>query len=96
MAISLINLDYIRPGLLASISESVLAAGLSLENVHTALRRGKNGRLEFVCEADCVARIYMDQEHIEEMVRDLSMLKEEHNLDVCDIRVQRLKVKEAD
>jgi hypothetical protein len=86
----------IRPGMLASISESIFAAGLSVENVHTALRRGKNGRLDFVCEADCVATSYMDHEHIEEMVRNLSLLKQQHDLDICDIRVQRLRLNEAD
>jgi hypothetical protein len=76
--------------LLASISESLFAAGLSVENVHTSLRRGKNGRFDFVLEADCVATRYMDQEHIEAMVHNLSLLKEEHSLDICDIRVQRI------
>jgi hypothetical protein len=79
------------PGLLASISESILAVGLSIENVHTALRRGLNGRLEFVCEIDCVAVQYMDQDHLEEMVHSLNLLKQQHNLDTCDIRVQRLR-----
>lgn len=77
--------------MLASISESIFAAGLSIENVHTALRHGLNGRLDFVCEIDCVAVQYMDQEHLEEMVQSLNHLKQQHNLDICDIRVQRLR-----
>jgi predicted amino acid-binding ACT domain protein len=84
------------PGLLASISESILAAGLSIENVHTALRRGVNGRFDFVCEIDCVAVTYMDREHLEEMVSSLNLLKERHNLEVCDVRVQRLQRQSID
>jgi predicted amino acid-binding ACT domain protein len=84
------------PGLLASISESILAVGLSIENVHTALRRGVNGRFDFVCEIDCVAVTYMDQEHLEEMVSSLNLLKERHNLEICDVRVQRLQRQSID
>jgi hypothetical protein len=81
------------PGLLASISETICAVGLSIENVHTALRRNTlhNDRMDFVCEIDCVAINYMDQSHLKEMVHNLSVLKEQHQLDVCDIRVQRLQ-----
>ncbi len=80
------------PGLLASISETILAVGLSIENVHTAVRRNPlhHGRTDFVCEIDCVATNYMDQTHLEEMVHNLTLLKAQHQLDVCDVRVQRL------
>jgi hypothetical protein len=83
-----------RPGLLASVAEAIVQAGLSVENVHTNLHRGKNGRVEFWCEADCVATQYMDQSDIESMVHNLSQLKQLHNLDICDVRVQRLRVQE--
>lgn len=46
--------------------------------------------MDFVCEIDCVAINYMDQAHLEEMVHNLSLLKVQHQLDVCDVRVQRL------
>lgn len=82
----------LSPGLLASISETIFDVGLSIENVHTALRRNPlhHERMDFVCEIDCVAINYMDQSHLEEMVHNLSLLKTQHQLDVCDIRVQRL------
>ena len=78
--------------MLASISEAIFVGGLSIENVHTALRRNPlhHGRMDFVCEIDCVAINYMDQAHLEEMVHNLSLLKVQHQLDVCDVRVQRL------
>ena len=50
--------------------------------------------MDFVSEIDCVATSYMDQEEIREMVFHLGKLKELHDLDVCDVRVQRLMVQE--
>lgn len=79
---------------MASISESLFAVGLSVEHVHTSLRPGKGGRLDFVSEIDCVATAYMDQDEIREMVYNLGRLKELHDLDICDVRVQRLRVSE--
>ena len=80
--------------MLASISEFLWAENLSVEHVHTSLRpsnRG-DGSMDFVSEIDCVATSYMDQEEIREMVFHLGKLKELHDLDVCDVRVQRLMV----
>jgi sporulation-control protein spo0M len=78
--------------MLASISEALFAQGLSVEHVHTSLRPGAGGRLDFVSEIDCVMTSYMDHEEIREMVYNLSKLKELHHLDICDVRVQRLMV----
>ena len=44
---------------------------------------------DFVCEIDCVSINFIDQEQFDEMVHNLNLLKERHQLDVCDIRVQR-------
>ena len=84
----------IRPGLLADISESLFAQGLSVEHVHTSLRPGKGGRLDFVSELDCVATSYMDRDEIREMVYNLGRLKELHQLEICDVRVQHLRTQE--
>jgi hypothetical protein len=79
--------------LLASISETIFNVGLSIENVHTAVRRNHlhSNRMDFVCEIDCVAINYIDQIQLEQMVHQLNLLKVQHHLDVCDIRVQRLQ-----
>ena len=80
-----------RPGMLASIAESLVEAGLSVESVTTELQRhGSTDRSDFVVNADCVTTSYMDKEHIHGMVRDLESLKKTLELDVVDIRVQRL------
>lgn len=78
--------------MLASISESIANADLSIENVHTAIRKGVSGGREFVAEIDCVSTSYMSQEAIQQMIHNLSALKEEHNLSVCDVRLQRLSI----
>lgn len=83
-----------RPGLLASIAESIADVGLSVENVHSAIRRGPDGRLDFVCEIDCVAPTYMDKEEIHAVLQILNAIKDQNDLDVCDIRIQRLPVED--
>lgn len=80
-----------RPGMLASIAESLAGAGLSIESITTELQRhGHSERVDFVVNADCVTAKHMDQEHILHMVSDLESLKETLELDIVDIRVQRL------
>ena len=80
-----------RPGMLASVAESLAAAGLSIESVTTELQRhGHSDRVDFVVDADCVTTKHMDQEHILGMVSDLESLKKQLELDVVDVRVQRL------
>lgn len=79
--------------MLASIAEALFAVGLSIEHVHTSLHPlGDGAMMEFVSEIDCVATSYMDHEEVREVVFNLSKLKEMHNLNVCDVRVQRLRV----
>jgi len=63
-----------------------------VEHVHTSLRPGPGGRMDFVSELDCVGISYMDHDEIRAMVQSLGTLKELHNLDICDVRVQRLRI----
>eukprot|EP00527_Entomoneis_sp_CCMP2396_P003509 CAMPEP_0198151686 /NCGR_PEP_ID=MMETSP1443-20131203/56617_1 /TAXON_ID=186043 /ORGANISM="Entomoneis sp., Strain CCMP2396" /LENGTH=435 /DNA_ID=CAMNT_0043817441 /DNA_START=119 /DNA_END=1422 /DNA_ORIENTATION=- len=83
-----------KPGMLASISETLVSKGLSIETVSTNLqlhsRKGDGRpRHDFVIEADCVATRPLDQEHLESLVEDLNHLKQELQLDSVDVRVQR-------
>ena len=78
--------------MLATISEALTEAGLSIESITTELQRhAHTNQTEFVVAADCVTTTYMDKEHIQEMVKNLELLKKSLHLDVVDIRVQRLK-----
>jgi hypothetical protein len=76
--------------MLASITESLYAQGLSLESVTTELQKGADGAPEFVVHADCVATQPMDQTSILAMTSELNDLKHQLLLDVVDVRIQRL------
>lgn len=78
--------------MLAALSESLVDAGLQIEGVTTNLQRHrrKEGGVDFVIEADCVTTDYMDREHLEKLTKDLESLKQSLELDVMDVRVQRL------
>lgn len=77
--------------MLASISESLTQAGLSIESITTELQRhGNADRVDFVVNADCITTSHMDQDEILAMVADLESLKSTLELDIVDIRVQRL------
>lgn len=84
--------------MLASISETLVHKGLSIETVSTDLQlHGGRGpdrdRRDFVIEADCVASQPLDQEHVESLVKDLNHLKQELKLDSVDVRVQRRQMR---
>ena len=79
-----------RPKMLAIFSEALAERGLSIENITTDIALGKDGRREFHINADCVVTSYMDQDELYAVVSDLNHLKEKLNLDVVDVRVQRL------
>ena len=76
--------------MLASVSEKLTDEGLSIENITTSLQKGKGGRREFVVHADCVTTRYMTEDCVTEMAAKLGTLKETLDLDVVDVRVQRL------
>lgn len=79
--------------MLASVSETLVAQGLTIESVATELsRRGhtKTGENDFCVEADCVATFHLDQENVEQLVHKLEELKKDLDLTTLDIRVQRL------
>lgn len=79
--------------MLASISEVLTEAGLSVENVSTDLKRGKGGRLDFVVEADCVTTTHLDKEEIQKLVEDVQSLKKSLELDIADLRLQKVVTK---
>lgn len=81
-----------RPGMLASISEKICEKGMSIENITTEIRMGKNGRRDFVVKADCtstdnVLALGDSREALQQMIDDLTELKPKLALDVLDIRV---------
>ena len=81
-----------RPGMLAAISEALVQAGLSVESITTHLQRPnrKSEDVDFVIEAECVTARYMDKDQLGNLTKELESLKESLELNVVDIRVQRL------
>jgi hypothetical protein len=77
--------------MLALISEKLSNSGLAVEDMGTELRLNKNGRRDFVVNADVTSPIHLDQQHVKEIVSDLASLKDTLSLDVVDVRVHRTK-----
>ena len=79
--------------MLASVSETLAAQGLTIESVSTELLRRshkKTATTDFCVEADCVATSHLDEESVQKLVHKLEELKKDLNLNTLDIRVQRL------
>ena len=77
--------------MLAAIAESLAEAGLSVESLTTELQRStKAGGADFVINADCVTASYLDEDSMHKLVTNLERLKSDLELEVMDIRVQRL------
>lgn len=76
-----------KPGMLATISEEIRERGMSIDNVSTELRMGKDGDRNFVITVDCTTSTSMDKSHLQQLVHDFSGLKDDLSLDVVDVRV---------
>jgi hypothetical protein len=73
--------------MLASIAEKIGAKGMSIEDVTTELRMGKNGQREFVVKARVSSDNFDDKENMDAVIADLATLKEELEMSTFDIRV---------
>jgi len=63
---------------------------MSVENLTTELRRGKCGRRDFVVNADVITCHVQEEEELKKVINDIQKLKAILNLDVLDVRVQRI------
>lgn len=77
--------------MLALISEKISQKGLSIENMETDLRLGKDGRRDFVVNADFTSPVALDHDQLKAIVDDMTTLKDYLGLDVVDVRVHRSK-----
>ena len=73
--------------MLALLAEKAYKKGMSLENVTTSLRVGRNGQREFVIDALVSSPNLADMENLDACIDDISTLKTELNLSHFDIRV---------
>ncbi|KAL3811060.1 hypothetical protein ACHAXA_004571 [Cyclostephanos tholiformis] len=53
-----------RPGMLASIAETIAQRNMSIEDITTEIRRGKNGQRDFVVNAEVITTEKMDEDHL--------------------------------
>eukprot|EP00560_Eucampia_antarctica_P000544 CAMPEP_0197833376 /NCGR_PEP_ID=MMETSP1437-20131217/18846_1 /TAXON_ID=49252 ORGANISM="Eucampia antarctica, Strain CCMP1452" /NCGR_SAMPLE_ID=MMETSP1437 /ASSEMBLY_ACC=CAM_ASM_001096 /LENGTH=279 /DNA_ID=CAMNT_0043437395 /DNA_START=622 /DNA_END=1461 /DNA_ORIENTATION=+ len=75
------------PGMLAAIASKVNEENLSVENITTELRMGKNGRRDFVINCDCTSSHKSTPHELELLANDFTEVKDAMNFDVVDIRV---------
>ena len=73
--------------MLAAIAETIAKEGMSVENISTEVVMRHNGRRDFVINAECTTTMTWDKDHIRELNKEFSNLKDSLGLDVVDIRV---------
>ena len=76
-----------RIGMLAAITEAIALRNMSIEDIQTEIRRGKNSKRDFVITAEVVTTSRMDQEELDSVFSEFQALKDEFNLRIVDIRV---------
>jgi len=86
LKIHVVGLD--RPGMLAKFAETIAHRNMSIEDITTEIRRGKNGQRDFVATAEVITTEKMNQEHLDSLLAEFQELKEELNLSTVDIRVR--------
>lgn len=76
-----------RPAMIAMFSEKTFDRGLSIENLSTSLRIGKDGQREFVIDALVSSPTSFETENLDACIAYLSSLEDELQLSHFDIRV---------
>jgi len=79
-----------RPGMLANIAEMIAHRGMSVEDITTELRMGKDNRRDFVVNAEVITTEKMDEKDFDSLLAEFQILKDEMNLSVVDIRVHMM------
>jgi len=79
-----------KKGMLSAISGKLAERNLSVENMATELRVGKQGRRDFVVECDCVTYQKLNKDDRDELVRDIHSLKDDLSLDVVHVRMLKI------
>ena len=79
-----------RPGMLAAIADKICEEGMLVENMTTEVVMQRNGRRDFVVTAECTTAMPWDKDHIRELTKEFSNLKQSLALDIVDVRVHSL------
>ena len=94
--LTLVLLGYvfvIRPGMIAMVAEKAASKGMSIENMTTSLRIGKDGTREFVIDAMVSSPNMADIDNLDSIMNDMSTLKAELGLTHFDVFVHAGKHK---
>lgn len=76
-----------RPGMVAKVAEKAASLGMSIENMTTTLRIGKDGTREFVIDAMVSSPSMAQKENLDSMINDISTLKADLALSHFDVFV---------
>lgn len=90
---SVFSSSSFRPGMVAMLGEKVASQGMSIEDLTTSLRIGKNGTREFVIDALVSSPSMADMENLDSMIQEMSSLKEDLGLSHFDVFVHTGKNK---
>lgn len=90
---SLSSFVSFRPGMVARVAEKAASLGLSIENMTTTLRIGKDGTREFVIDAMVSSPNMADYDNLDSMIHDMSSLKTDLELSHFDVFVHAGKHK---
>lgn len=76
-----------RPGILADVAERIASKGMSLEDVSTTRRLGKNGQREFVIDALASSPNIEDKENLDQCISEITSMESDFQLSHFDVRV---------
>ena len=76
-----------RPGMLAAVAEKMYSKGMSIEDISTELRVGRDGQREFIIKALVSSPNLADKENLDQCIADISTLKTDLDLTHFSIRV---------
>jgi len=76
-----------RPGMVALVAEKAAEKGMTIDSMSTSIRIGKNGKREFVIDAMVSSSDMAHRSNIDQIVSDLSTIKQDLNLSHFDIFV---------
>lgn len=79
--------------MVARVAEKAASLGLSIENMTTTLRIGKDGTREFVIDAMVSSPNMADYDNLDSMIHDMSSLKTDLELSHFDVFVHAGKHK---
>eukprot|EP00586_Coscinodiscus_wailesii_P015677 CAMPEP_0172499684 /NCGR_PEP_ID=MMETSP1066-20121228/129657_1 /TAXON_ID=671091 /ORGANISM="Coscinodiscus wailesii, Strain CCMP2513" /LENGTH=401 /DNA_ID=CAMNT_0013273565 /DNA_START=289 /DNA_END=1494 /DNA_ORIENTATION=+ len=83
-----------RPGMLATVAETVCGMGLNIENINTEIKGRQDGTPAFHITIDCCTSQDWDEQHRHDMIKVFKSLEKKLKLDTMDIQLVPLNLEE--